>query len=149
MYDDFSENASTQYGDWKGTFAGDDVDMGNFETMLGVDRKLWRLMAINIETSGGSQYLSAYGIPAEVGYVDLEAVVGRGDPVELTLVAQLDSSMPDDAFDTNPPPPPAIPVTSVLDLLAHGFKRSNLRFVTRNLPEGAVLKVVGSVVPDE
>lgn len=150
MFEDLNEPASVQYGDWKGTFSGDEIDHPrDTEAILGVDIEKWRLIAIDLLTSGGSQWLSAYGVPAKTSYADFEAMVDNGQKIGLTRVAHIEFELAQEDFDTNPPPPESRPVKSPMEFLAHGFKRSNLRMLTRNLPPGAELEIIGDIVEPE
>jgi hypothetical protein len=136
--EDLLERAAVQYGDWEGTVAGDNVDMHNVCEFLGIDRDRYRVLAIDISIYGGHQQLTAYGVPAEQGWDALEAITNRGEPIRCGVLAEIEFS-PADHADTNPPPPLSLPVLSPAEFLGHGFKRLQIRLITRTLPPGSGL----------
>ena len=138
--EDFSQPASVQYGDWTGTVAGDNVDSRLATEFFGIDQKQYRLLAIEIGIFGGRQTLKAFGVDAQTRYEDLEALAARGEPIRARLLKTIEFD-PAANFDTNPPPPLAMPVVSATEYLGFGFKRLSLRLVTRYLPSGANLLV--------
>ncbi len=136
--EDLLEPASVQYGDWKGTVSGDDVDMHDVSEFLGIDRNKHRVLAIDVSIYGGRQHLIAYGVPAYQGWDKLESIAARGEPIRCRVLAQIESD-PADHFDTNPPEPLSLPVVSPTEFLSHGFKRVHIRLITRSLPPGSRL----------
>lgn len=128
-----------QYGDWKGTASGDNVDMRDVSEFLGIDRDKHRVLAIDVHISGGYQTLTAYGVPGDQGYKELEAINERGEPIRCRVLAEIEYDPSAAHFDTNPPPPLSLPVMSATEFLGHGFKRLQIRFVSRNLPPGCRL----------
>jgi hypothetical protein len=132
------EPAAVQYDAWTGTVAGDDVDMHDVCDFLGIDRKVHRVLAIDVHISEGHQTLTAYGVPADHGMAKLEAIVAGGEPIRCQVLAEIEYDPAEDG-DTNPPPPLSLPVMSATEFLGHGFKRLHLRLVTRSLPPGAEL----------
>lgn len=122
-----------QYGDWTGTVAGDNVDMHSVCEFLGIDRDKHRVLALDISIYGGHQHLTAYGVPAEQGWGALQAITALGEPIRCTALAEIEFS-PADHADTNPPPPLSLPVLSPSEFLGHGFKRLQIRLITRTLP---------------
>ena len=137
MSDDFNKPASVQYGDWTGTVAADEVDGVDLEKFLGVDTKRWRLLLVDLIVYGGRQHVEGYGVPANMTYDDLAQRVAAGEPLVLDLVGEVEFD-PQHA-DTNPPAPLSFPVVSAGEFVGHGFKRLHIRFVSRNIPPGAVL----------
>jgi hypothetical protein len=136
--EDLLESASVQYGDWRGTVAGDNVDMRNVGEFLGIDRSKHRVLAIDVTIYGGSQDLIAYGVSADQGWDELQATTDRGEPIRCRVVKRIERN-PAEHFDTNPPPPLSLPVVSATEYLAHGFKRLHIRLITRSLPPGSRL----------
>lgn len=130
------EPASVQYNDWTGTVAGDDVDFRSFEELLGIDSEKWRVLAIEIISGGGHQTLLAFGVSNVSGFTDLQRMVDEGRSIVLTCIKTLDYSVEGHA-DTNPPAPPALPVSSATDFIAYGFKRFHMKLISRNVPRGA------------
>jgi hypothetical protein len=114
--DDLLKPAAVQYGDWKGTVAGDDVDMRDVCEFLGIDRDKYRVLALDVSIYGGNQHLVAYGVPADQGYVELEATTDRGEPIRCQVLAEIEFD-PANNFDTNPPPPLSLPVVSPTEFL--------------------------------
>lgn len=133
--------ASVQYNDWKGSIAGDEVDLRPMELFLGIDREIWRLLHIEIGVFGGTQSVEPYVIPAEMTYADLESQVSRGRPIELTRLQTIEFE-PSEVWDTNPPRPLAMPVISAMELLGFGFKRLVIKLTSRNIPQGATFEFV-------
>ena len=68
---DLLEPASVQYGDWKGTVAGDDVDMRDVCEFFGIDPSEHRVLAVDVTIYGGNQVLTAYGVAADQGWDEL------------------------------------------------------------------------------
>ena len=133
---DLYSPASIQYGDWTGSFAGDEVDMVNIEKFLGVDRKVWRLLHVDITIYGGNQTVEPYVVSADTTYLELESTVNGGNAILLTRLASLEYE-PAGHSDTNPPRPPSLPVSSATEFLGFGFKRLHLKMTSRNIPAGA------------
>jgi hypothetical protein len=123
---DLYSPASVQYGDWSGSFSGDEVDMVRVEQFLGIDRDVWRLLHIGLTIYGGRQTIEPYAISANTTYLDLESTVSSGNAIQLTRLNSLEYE-PFEHFDTNPPPPMSIPVLSATEFLGYGFKRLELK----------------------
>lgn len=138
---DLYSPASVQYGDWSGSFSGDEVDMVQVEQFLGIDRDVWRLLHISLTIYGGHQTIEPYAIRASTTYLDLESTVSAGNAIQLTRLNSLKFE-PSEHFDTNPPPPLSIPVISATEFLGYGFKRLELKITSRNIPEGARFEYV-------
>lgn len=138
--------AAVQYDDWRGSLAGDGVDMVQVEQFLGVDRNVWRLLHIDITIYGGSQTIEPYAISAMTSYVDLEDIVDSGNAIQLTRLGSIEYHPPGHA-DTNPPPPLSQPVISATEFLGYGFKRLAIKMTSRHIPEGARFEYVD--VPDQ
>lgn len=140
--------ASVQYGDWRGTFSADEVDMRRVEEFLGVDRELWRLLHIGITMSGGSQTIESYAVSVNTSYEDLQTTVGAGRPIQLTRLGSIEYE-PHDHSDTNPPPPLSQPVLSATEFLGYGFKRLELKMTSRLIPEGATFEYIDLLDRDD
>lgn len=136
--EDFLEPAKVQYGDWNGTVSGDDVDMTDACEFFGIDQERYRLLAIDINIYGGRQSLKACGIPIAWTFRELQAFTDAGKAIRTRVLKTIEFD-PTTSFDTNPPPPLALPVVSGTEYLAFGFKRLHIRLVSRNLPKGAEL----------
>jgi len=136
--DDLLEPASVQYGDWEGTVSGDNVDLRHIWEFLGIDRSEHRVLAIDVLIFGGRQRLVAYGVPGDQGWDELQAITDRGESVRCRVVKEIEFD-PAHHFDTNPPPPLSLPVLSATEYLGHGFKRLQIRLITRSLPPGSRL----------
>jgi hypothetical protein len=135
------EPASVQYDDWTGSIAGDAVDMGNWEELLGVDRTRWRLLHLKIIMSGFGQSIDPYAVSFDTTYADLQRMVDSGEPIVLTHLAGLEYDYPDHS-DTNPPRPATLPVLSATDFIAHAFKRLEVKLTSRHIPSGATFEEV-------
>jgi hypothetical protein len=135
------EPASMQYDDWTGTVAGDDVDIRKFEDLLGVDKTKWRILHIEILILGGHQSIEAYGVSRETTYSDLEEIVASGRTIILTLVKHIHFD-PSLVADTNPPAPLALPVVSATEFIGYGFKRFQMKLVSRNIPKRAEFEFI-------
>lgn len=128
MPENLRDPAGVQYDEWSGTFSADEVDRKSLEGFLGVDEATWRLVEIDIYIDGGSQSITAYAVPRELGtYEELEAAISAGQ-IGVTRVADW-SEDPSEHSDTNPPPPLILPITWATELLARGFKRLHLRML--------------------
>lgn len=136
--DDLLEDASVQYGDWKGTVAGDDADMISVGEFFGIDQSERRLLAIDVNIYGGRQRLTAYGVSADQGWAELEAITNRGEPIRCSVLTEIEAD-PAEHSDSNPPPPLSLPIVSATEYLGSGFKRLHIRLITRNLPPGSRL----------
>jgi len=135
------EPASMQYDDWTGTVAGDDVDMRKFEDLLGVDKTKWRILHVEVLIFGGHQSIEAYGVSRETTYVDLEEIVSSSRTIILTLVKHIDFD-PSVVADTNPPAPLGFPVVSATEFIGYGFKRFQMKLVSKNIPKGAEFEFI-------
>src|SRR5262245_29443994 len=101
------DGASGQYGDYKGTLPGDEVDVGGPYRVLGIDGSTWQLLVVEFSCYGGSQYLRAWGVPSDLGgWAGLEAMIAEKGQVEVTLILDQAEDLEGHA-DTNPPPKPA------------------------------------------
>lgn len=138
---DLTEPASVQYSEWRGTFAADDVDMGHLEDFFGIDRKVWRIIVVDITIYGGTQEAIAYGVPNQIGYAEIEALHAAGSPLPMKIIGTIDYDPDTDRDDTNPPRPLSMPAISATELLGHAFKRLQLRFTTAHLPNGIQFEV--------
>jgi len=130
---DLLEPASVQYGDWKGTVAGDDVDMRDVCEFFGIDPSEHRVLAVDVTIYGGNQVLTAYGVAADQGWDELAAITERGERIQCRVLKAIEFEPAED-FDTNPPPPLSVPVVSATEYLGYGFKRLHIRLTTRDLP---------------
>ena len=131
------EHAHVQYDDYTGTIAGDERDLDGVEKLLGIDRDIWRLLAIDISISGGSQYLTPYVIPSSTTYADLEDLTAEARPILLTELPSIEKHIRDH-IDTNPPRVNDDRIVEPLEFLLFGFKRLQIRLVSRHIPEGAL-----------
>lgn len=143
--EDLLETASVQYDDWTGTVAGDGVDMHDVSEFLGINRAEDRVLAIDVSIYGGHQHLTAWGVSGDKGWDALQAITDRGEAIRCRVLAEIEFD-PATNFDTNPPPPLSLPVMSATEFLGHGFKRLQIRLVTRSLPPGA--RLVGEHLED-
>ena len=114
--------------------------MRSINEILGVDRDKHRVLAVDVSIYGGRQHLIAYGVPGDQGWDVLQALAERGEPIRCRVVADIESG-PEGHFDTNPPAPPSMPIETPTDFLALGFKRLQIRLLTRSLPPGSQLLV--------
>lgn len=133
--------ASVQYDDWKGSLAGDERDMRDWEELLGIDKDRWRLIYLKIYISGGIQWIEPYAVSADTSYGDLEALVNSGRPIQLTHLDGIEYHHPDHS-DFNPPIPEQLPIQSATDFLRFAFKRFEMKFTYRHIPEGATFEEV-------
>lgn len=136
MSENLRDNASVQYDDFKGSLAGDKVDHADLATTLGIDNGQWQLLVTEFSCYGGTQYLKAWGVPAELGgWNGLEKMIAERGQVEVTLLIDRSQKLEGHA-DTNPPARPASGRFGLLgDLLVYGFKRLNGRLVSRDIPD--------------
>jgi hypothetical protein len=105
--ENLSDRASTQYDDWQGSVAGDEVDGHGLGRMLGIDDSDWMVVLVRISIHGGSQFVTAWGIDGDWSTYAAKAAAGR---IEVTrLVHQVEH--PHGHADTNPPRAPASPIT--------------------------------------
>ncbi len=134
--DDLRDNASVQYGDLKGTLAGDEVDFSGLTPVLGIDGSKWQLLVVEFSFYGGTQHLRAWGVPADLGgWEGLKTMIAEKGQVEVTLLIDRTQSLEGHA-DTNPPAPQAESMFGLVgDFLVYGFKRLNGRMVSRNIPD--------------
>ena len=135
------EPASVQYDSWTGSIAGDAMDMGSWEELLGVDRARWRLLHLDITMWGGGQWIDPYAVIANTTYNDLQQMVDSGDPILLTHLDGIEYEYPDRS-DTNPPRPATVPVVSATDFFTHAFKRLHIKLTSRHIPNGATFERV-------
>jgi hypothetical protein len=146
------DEASVQYGDLRGTLAGDEVDLSGLDAVLGIEGSRWQLLVVEFSCYGGTQYLRAWGVPGALGgWKGLEAMIAEKGQVEVTLLVDRQQSLEGHA-DTNPPPLPADSRFGLVgDFLVYGFKRFNGRMVSRNIPDPScpIVEVDSIVVPDE
>lgn len=136
--EDLQDPAGVQYDAWTGTVAGDDVDMKDVAEFLGINRNQNRVLAIDVSIYGGHQHLTAWGVSGDTGWDALQAITDRGESIRCRVLAEIEWD-PENNYDTNPPPPLSLPVVSATEFLGHGFKRLQIKLITRSLPAGARL----------
>lgn len=137
MSENLRESASVQYGDLKGTLAGDEVDSsGGVAAVLGIDQKEWQILVVEFSCYGGTQYLRAWGVHWDVGgWEGLEKMISEKGQVEVTLLIDRSQNLAGHA-DTNPPLQPTEGKFGLVgDFLVYGFKRLNGRLISRNIPD--------------
>lgn len=150
MSENLRDNASVQYGDLKGTLAGDEVDVSGLAPVLGIDGR-WQLLVVEFSCYGGTQLLRAWGIHRDVGgWEGLKAMIADKGQVEVTLLVDRNQRLEGHA-DTNPPSPPTDGNFGLVgDFLVYGFKRFTGRLISRNIPDPSCPIVeVDSIVEDE
>lgn len=136
MSENLRDAASVQYGDFKGTLAGDEVDLIGLANALGINQDEWQLLVVEFTCYGGSQALRAWGVRRNIGgWEGLEAMIAATGQVEVTLLVDRSQRLAQHA-DTNPPARPAGAAFGLLgDLFVFGFKRFVGRLVSRNIPD--------------
>jgi hypothetical protein len=75
-------------------------------------------------------------VPRGTTYADLVAQVERRESIRVMAVGRIDYELETHA-DTNPPRPMTTPVVSATELFGYGFKRLQVRLLTRSFPPGA------------
>jgi hypothetical protein len=147
------DDASTQYHDWTGTFAGDERDSGNLGVLLGIDTKAWFVILVDLYFNGGDQTIVAYGVErqGDRNLFDILAhQISTTGVIEVTRLVDT-QERPHGHFDTNPPRPPAVPISWGTELIAFGFKRAHLRFQWRPHALSTTdyrIEQIATIVPD-
>ena len=150
MSENLRDDASVQYGDLRGTLAGDEVDVSGLALVLGLD-PTWQLLVVEFSCYGGTQNLRAWGIHRDAGgWEGLKKMIADKGQVEVTLLVDRSQRL-ESHLDTNPPPPPADGRFGLVgDFLVYGFKRLNGRLISRNIPDPSCPIVeVDSTVEDQ
>lgn len=151
MSENLRDIASVQYGDFTGTVAGDEVDVSDLTSVLGIDTSQWQLLVVEFSSYGGTQHLRAWGVARDLGsWTGLEELIAEKGRVEVTLLLDERQHLPGHV-DTNPPPlPTRVQFGLVGDLVVYGFKRFNGRLISRNIPDSSCPIVeVASIVEND
>lgn len=130
MRENLMEPASAQYDKWVGTAAADDVDMHSLGKLLGLDTEKWDLVVVDLSVNGGYQSITGWATKREDGEYEnrKQILAASGGVLEVTKVIDCHEE-PHDHADTNPPRPPALPITWASEVVALGFKRLQIRLV--------------------